>query len=435
MIGRVTPYLRAGTLTGGMLWSVAARVGSVGLGAVTTLVLARGLGPQGTGSYALALLVPSLLALIVNLGLAPSNTFLVGTGAATPRAVGQTSVLFCLIGTGVAVLIVGALYPVGAMAWLIPGLAVGALAVGMLSLPVLMLRDALSAILLGLRKVQWVALQGLIQAVTCLSAMIVAIALLKAGTEGALAAYVLGGVASLALVLWRLRGSGTSLQPRFHGAVAHNAATFGMLIAIGQAIQFLNYRLDVFFVNRYSGVAAVGEYTVSARLSELLWIVPAAVGMVVFPHVAGGDARRMIATTRRTFWATIALGTVSAGFLALIGQPVIRVAFGAGFADAFIPMLILLPGSVLLGAAGIIANDLAGRGAPAGPTVAASVAVVVTVVLDIVLIPRYGIAGAAWASSAAYAVYAFAVVERFLRKTDGSVGGFLGLARGPAPLP
>ena len=62
----------------------------------------------------------------------------------------------------------------------------------------------------------------------------------------------------------------------------------------------------------------------------------------------------------------------------------------------------LLPGVVLLGAGKVLTNDIAGRGYPHYNSIVAGLTLVITVALDLLLIPRMGILGAALASSAAY---------------------------------
>jgi O-antigen/teichoic acid export membrane protein len=67
-----------------------------------------------------------------------------------------------------------------------------------------------------------------------------------------------------------------------------------------------------------------------------------------------------------------------------------------------IPAQILLVGLAAEGAAGVITAFLYGRGRPGLNSLAAGTGLIVTVVLDLILIPPLGAVGAAIASSAAY---------------------------------
>jgi Na+-driven multidrug efflux pump len=68
-------------------------------------------------------------------------------------------------------------------------------------------------------------------------------------------------------------------------------------------------------------------------------------------------------------------------------------------------MLVLLPGIWFLGMGGVIQSDLSGRGRPGLSSQLAGLAAVVTIVLDLVLIPPFGVIGAAIASVVAYTTY------------------------------
>ena len=77
------------------------------------------------------------------------------------------------------------------------------------------------------------------------------------------------------------------------------------------------------------------------------------------------------------------------------------------------PLWLLLPGIVSLTAVRVIASYLSGIGKPIYSTYTAAGAVILTVGLDLVLIPRYGISGAAAASSIVYTCTAAASVWIF----------------------
>jgi O-antigen/teichoic acid export membrane protein len=109
---------------------------------------------------------------------------------------------------------------------------------------------------------------------------------------------------------------------------------------------------------------------------------------------------------------TMFLTAVSAVTCATLGPFAIRYLYGDAFAGAITPLLILLPGVLMLSQAHIFYSDLNGRGKPEVTTLSALAALILTIVLDLVLIPRYGITGAAVASTCAYTAE-FAVAGSF----------------------
>ena len=190
--------------------------------------------------------------------------------------------------------------------------------------------------------------------------------------------------------------------------------SFGLKGHIGNMLQFFNYRLDIFILNGFLGPANVGIYTVSVRLAELLWYLPDAVGFVIFPKAASSRPEDMNAFTPRVFHITLGLTALGALGLALFGRPAINLVFSSVFIGAYVPMLVLLPGVVLLGGAKVLTNEIAGRGYPHYNSLNSGLALILTVILDLVLIPRYGLLGAALASSIAYAAIFLTAIGFYL---------------------
>lgn len=172
-------------------------------------------------------------------------------------------------------------------------------------------------------------------------------------------------------------------------------------------LQFFNYRLDAFIVNVFLGAAAVGIYGAAVSLAEMLWYLPNAVSFVIFPKAAAATAEEMNRFTPRVFRLTLALTAAGAVALALLGGLLIRLIYGPAFAAAYLPLLVLLPGVVLLGGGKVLSNEMAGRGLVHYNSIISGLALILTVALDLLLIPRLGLSGAALASTAAYTVTFF----------------------------
>jgi O-antigen/teichoic acid export membrane protein len=189
----------------------------------------------------------------------------------------------------------------------------------------------------------------------------------------------------------------------------------GQLSAIGSV---LHLRLDLLIVAWYHGPAAVGIYTVAVMAAELLWHLPGALQpLLVYSSSAQGDDGQRDQVTIRA----IRLGLLSTAFGALIwlifAGPVFRFFLQPEYAAAIPALQALLPGIVIFSAGSVLAGDFIGRGHPVWNTQASFLTVAVNVIAGLVLIPGYGVVGAAWASSIAYAVGSVAMLWRFSRET------------------
>jgi O-antigen/teichoic acid export membrane protein len=171
---------------------------------------------------------------------------------------------------------------------------------------------------------------------------------------------------------------------------------------LGNLATFFNYRLDVFIVNYYLDSAQVGLYAVGVLVTEALWQIPNAAGLALLPRTARTLNEGAAEFTCFVLRQVLLVACVSGVALALLSPAVIPLVFGAQFSPSVAVIWWLLPGVIALSLAKVICADLAARGRPEFSSIFAFASLVVTVVLDLALIPRMGIKGASIASSAAY---------------------------------
>ena len=232
---------------------------------------------------------------------------------------------------------------------------------------------------------------------------------------GAVIAVLLSLALSLAMLMRALRGHGASFRPRWRRPVVATTLKFGLRGYVANLLQFFNYRLDLFLVNFFLGAAGAGIYTTSVGMAEMLWNLPNAVGFVIFPKAANSSAEEMNRFTPRVFRATLALTAAGGVLLALVGKPFINIVYTSAFAAAYLPLLALLPGVVLLGGAKVLTNEISGRGYPQYNSIGSGASLVLTVIFDLLLIPRYGVLGASLASTISYGMI-FLLALAFYRR-------------------
>jgi O-antigen/teichoic acid export membrane protein len=189
---------------------------------------------------------------------------------------------------------------------------------------------------------------------------------------------------------------------------------FSGTIHIGNLTQFFNYRLDSFIVNFFLGTAAVGLYLQASLLGETLWLLSSSMAWVLLPTVASRHSKSKeiaVKATVATFLVSIVGGIVAF----LVGPWLIVTLFGEKFSGSVSPFLILVPGVVIFSITNILATYLTGAGRPGYNAVIAFISFVFTVIFDILLIPRYGIGGAAVASGISYTMSTILTVIVFIR--------------------
>jgi len=194
---------------------------------------------------------------------------------------------------------------------------------------------------------------------------------------------------------------------------------FSVPVYLGDLFKALNYRLDVFFVSFFQNARELGFYITAVGTANLILLVASAFATNLLPRVAStqasaeDNAHRTAQIVRIIFWFNLAcalgLGGVSFWLLPFLYGPV--------FINSVPALLLILPGTWLLSLMFILASYINGIGKPRVNLYISMVALVVTVILDTTLIPRYSIEGAAVASSMAYSLATLLSMAYFLRQT------------------
>jgi O-antigen/teichoic acid export membrane protein len=189
---------------------------------------------------------------------------------------------------------------------------------------------------------------------------------------------------------------------------------FGSRALPGTLAERLQFRADSFILNVIVGVQATGIYSVTSGLAETLWYVPNALGLVMLsravdPHA---DAGRIAATLTRV---TIAVAVILAIPTFLLGPRLVRLVYGTAFVDAGVALRLILPGVVAYSVVAVLSRYLTGRGRPGTTTMIMLTGLTANVAANLVLIPRYGINGAAVASSVSYGLTAVLALVLFRR--------------------
>jgi O-antigen/teichoic acid export membrane protein len=226
--------------------------------------------------------------------------------------------------------------------------------------------------------------------------------LLGLGLRGCMVAAIVGEI----VVITAMAVAVVKRRPRVNARLLRSMLAYGVRVQIGAVFQLMNYRLDVLILSLFRPLRQVGYYVIAEAIAELVLAVGRAFQSALMPTVVRSetDRDRAAASIAGSRGHAIAALFAIAG-TAVAGPAVIYFGYGARFAPAIVPTLILLPAMWFLGSGNVVSADLRGRGRPGLSSALSGAAVVVTVVLDLVLIPPFGMIGAAIASVIAYTMF------------------------------
>jgi O-antigen/teichoic acid export membrane protein len=372
------------------------------VGFVSSLLLARWLGPADRGLLAVMIEVAGVGLVVAGLGLPLAVVYYASradapAGALLGNNLAYTALLTILFVPGCWIFhrqiadLVG--HGRGGTTWVLAAALV----------PVTFLNWTTSNQLLGRLQFGVFNLLMVLSKVVIVLVIVVLIGVAGLGVGAGVAANISGGVVliigSMVLVLQHAR-------PALDRRLFARTLNYGLRVQVGTVFQTLNYRLDIIVLQFFRPLAQVGYYVVAEIMAELVILVANGFQSSVQPlisHYEGED--RQAETTKMAVRHHGLLAAAAIAANAAFSPLVIWYGYGPSFHAALAPFFVLLPGMWFLGTGTVIAGDLRGRGRPGIPSVLAGAAVVATVGLDLALIPPLGVMGAAVASLVAYTIY------------------------------
>ena len=367
-----------------------ARVVQYSASVVAAVAVARALGPAERGVYSLSTTFAASTALAFSIGLPAALTWQIARRRRPPGlgVILAVSVGFVMAATGALL--------AGLEVWQVGNYVDLSIPLTALFAGVLAIGRYVTATLTGAR--DYTGAARLTAAVGLLIALLsVLVAVMSRDAVATLAAAAVGGVIAFATGARRSIRKARELQ-----AVAgswRETFRFGSVTWLGNLVQEVNFRFDLLLMGALRGSAEVGIYATAVAIAQTVWVVAAGAGEISFAEASapneGWNPRRR----------ALELGLITAGgalILGLAGGLLVPLLLGHEYQSSVTPMRLLLPGVAGFTVVQVLGNTIAGRGRPGLNTAIASVSALLTVVGDVIFIPRYGANGAAMVTSVAY---------------------------------
>jgi O-antigen/teichoic acid export membrane protein len=382
--------------------TLAGNLGILALTVATGMLNARLLGPSGRGELAAIQTIPSMIGTIAFLGLPSAVAYFSARRPDETRMFASTALVLCLL-----VSIPAAALGYAFMPRLLGGQSREAVDGARLYLAFIPLQAVVIMPYLALQGLGKFGVWNLLRLAPNIASLL---AIAVASATGAataerfsgwyLIAYaMIGPVAYLAF--W---GSSTGSRRPSVKPVG-DLLRYGLPSALMIPAGMVNLQMDQMLMAAWLPSKVLGLYAVSVSWTSMLSAVFGALGPVLFPALAATrDPEAQRALVARSFRLGIIAVLVLAGGLALVTPVLLPLFFGREFAPAVPAALILVGASIVLNLDNLAAEILRGLGAPRWPLFGQVAALPVTIVLLVVLLPRWTIVGASVASLIAYAV-------------------------------
>lgn len=212
-------------------------------------------------------------------------------------------------------------------------------------------------------------------------------------------------IVSIALISRRIQlstifKSSTDLFPKF------DLLKYGLSTMIFSFLIISMYHLDILLLRVIIGDTETGYYKAALVIAEFLWFVPIAIQISLLHSTSKLWAeeqyerltRVSTQVVRYTLLFTILLVLGTAG----LADPLLSLYFGQEFSASVVPLLLLLPGALGFAVARPIFAISQGQDNLRILIIVTAVAALLNLVLNLILIPKYGMNGAAVATSVSY---------------------------------
>src|SRR2546422_3600893 len=163
----------------------------------------------------------------------------------------------------------------------------------------------------------------------------------------------------------------------------------------------LYLRADVFMLSKLGTLAAVGYYTTGYRLFAIAQVVPKSFNTSIYPvfsklfHESQDSFQKASSVSIR--YILVVLLPIAAGISGL-AEPAVRLLFGQGFGDSASVLKVVIWTLVPYGIVRVLASLLFASNRQHIDLKVNVMGLATNVVLNLALIPRFGILGCAWAT-------------------------------------
>ncbi len=371
----------------------------VALSMASTVVVARVLGPEARGLFAIAMTISAVGVQFGNLGLHSSNIYYVARDRSLlPALLGNSILVAVVAGTFVTLLMAGtsALNPRLAL------LDTALLAVALLLIPVQLAYLLLQSLLLGIDKVKSYNLVELGKAAVgfALVGMVV--------LSGTVSPTVFYGTVLLSTAIMLGYGAHVLRQhidrfplPSFNLLKA--TFSYGLKVYLTCLFMFLVLRLDLIMIKVMLGAERAGQYSIAVALANNLYLLPVVVATILFPKLSALNSSRQRLVLAKKVARIIAVIMVGiSGLSMLAARPAVGLVFGESYLDSVPAFCWLMPGIAILSVNSIWMNYFASENRLLISIALTLLAMILNVALNLKLIPMFGIVGASVSSTICY---------------------------------
>jgi O-antigen/teichoic acid export membrane protein len=379
------------------------------------VLLARGLSVEDRGIMALVMAFPFTIASLANLGLPQANIYLLGREKFPAKTI-LASALTTAFFLGVLAFLTMFAFKDTALETFLRGLPGEYYLLLLVLVPLLLVDGVLLSILRARQRFDLFNLRRLANTILLLAGLAAALLIFRGELTSVVWVYaaVTAVLVGLSLLLTR---KVVPVSLGFNTRFTSSSVRFGLKSYLQNLFGALNYRLDIYLLAFFLAPEQVAFYAIAVSVAEVAWYIPNTVGLVLFPRLSNAPLEEIHAITARVCRSTVAATFIIVVLIGTAGWLLVPAIYGTPYQASVLPLLILMPGVIFMAIYKVLTRNFTSRDRQQVSILAAFLAMLSNVGLNLILIPLYGVPGAAFASTLSYSLAGILLLIFFTRET------------------
>jgi len=372
------------------------------LSAATSILLARYLGRERMGEYGAIYAYLALYSWIATFSLdqiLARDVSLRRQDAAALFHTGTVIAMGFAIAAGIVAPFAAPLFGYsGPLRWLIAIAAVDMLIMPPLKMP---------GIIFQVDMRQWYAVFiGFFRQVLWLLAVVLLAVKSAAFYEVIIARTVVGVIEAAVTIAMIYRPGFIEGARRFLAADASRLIRDAFPLVLGNLFVNIYHRIDQVMLHKISGDKVLGPYVIAVQLTELFSALPVALMSSLFPVLAvhAADDKRFLRFLNESYRFLLVVAFAACALVTPVARPFIELLYGKEYTATAALVIVLIWSEVPIFFGVALSNATVAKGLQKYIPLSTVAGAICNVLLNLVVIPRYGALGASWATVISYSV-------------------------------
>lgn len=371
------------------------------LGFATSVLTARLLGPSGKGMLSLLVSVQAIILPIGTLGIKQSASYFSGKKIFSEQKMLSNILGIFLIMSVLLVIITFLIYKILNYDELYDLLTI---IIFSIIIAFVIFKDYLNFINIVRKNIKFLNNQTLIFAIGYLAIIIMFSLMGNLNIKQIGIANILSNTIVISLIIIYIIKT-VKLTIRIHLDKMKPLIMKGLMFSLSLIILQLNYRFDIIMLGKMTNTEIVGIYSVGVHICELLNKIPLSIGLVLFTRAINWEHNskniyKLKILLRYTVSSVVILGIILLG----TAHKLIPILYGYEYFQSVYVIWSIILGVIVLSIFHIIHLYIAADGKPYYAIFAFAPALIINIILNLILIPKYTFIGAGIASTLSYII-------------------------------